>query len=151
MTRTEEKLTRIQMVVYLQAVELFGYCSAEQMVRIASIARQSRFPAGERIYSRNDPADTIYCVVDGHVIIRSQAEEHSIGSRETFGIREILSDRLRGADASARTEVLALCIDADDFFDLLSNNIEIVKALFRKLLGAEEEGTKERPSRELTG
>ena len=139
MTRTEEKLTRIQMVVYLQAVELFSYCSAEQMVRIASIARQRRFAEGERIFSRTDPADTIYCVVDGEVTLRSEAEERSIGGQGTFGIRDILSDRLRDADSWAASEVLVLCIDADDFFDLLSNNIEIVKALFRQLFGASDE------------
>ena len=52
------QLTRIQMVVYLQAVELFTYCTAEQMVRIASIARQRNVPSGEEIYSANDPAES---------------------------------------------------------------------------------------------
>ena len=59
------KLTRIQMVVYLQAVDLFTYCTAEQMVRIAAIARQQRFKANEKIYASNDPADAMYCVAEG--------------------------------------------------------------------------------------
>ncbi len=128
-------LTRIQMVVHLQAVDLFAYCTAEQVVRIASIASQQRFDSGERIYAANDPAEALYCVVEGEVCLSSQeVVTRMIGPRETFGGEEILSDRLRGEDARAETDALLLTIDADDFFDLLSNNIEIVKALFRKLL-----------------
>ncbi len=129
------KLTRIQMVVYLQAVDLFTYCNAEQMMRIASIVRQASFAEGEQIYAINDPADAMYCVVEGAVGLRSEAGvERQIGDRETFGANEILSDRLRGEEAWARSPTTALVIDAEDLFDLLSNNVEIVKALFRQLL-----------------
>lgn len=128
-------LTRIQKVVYLQAVDLFTYCNAEQMMRIAGIARQKNLAAGEPVYSINDPAEAMCCVVEGTVQLRSAAGEvRRIGSRETFGVNEILSDRLRREDARAETATVALVIDADDFFDLLSNNVEIVKALFRQLL-----------------
>ncbi len=52
----------------------------------------------------------------------------------TFGVKEILSGRLRTETATATSEALVLAIEAEDFFDLLSHNIEIVKALFRQLL-----------------
>ncbi len=128
-------LTRIQMVVYLQAVDLFTYCNAEQMMRIAGIVRQESFTRGERIYTINDPADAMYCVVEGAVGLRSEnGAERRVASRETFGANEILSDRLRGEEAWADRPTMALVIDAEDLFDLLSNNVEIVKALFRQLL-----------------
>ncbi len=129
------KLTRIQMVVYLQAVDLFTYCNAEQMMRIAGIARQQSFAEGERVYSPGDPADAMYCVVEGGVRLHAEnGTERRVGARETFAVNEILSDRLRSEEARAETETMALVIDAEDFFDLLSNNVEIVKALFRQLL-----------------
>ena len=129
------QLTRIQMVVYLQAVELFTYCTAEQMVRIASIARQRNFAAGEEIYRANDPADSMYCIAQGAVTLtHPEGGERRFGQKEIFGVEEILSDRLRGENARAAEDTVALAIDAEDFFDLLSNNIEIVKALFRQLL-----------------
>ena len=128
-------LTRIQMVVYLQAVDLFTYCNAEQMVRIAGIARQKNLDPGERVYFINDPAEAMYCVVEGAVRLRdASGGERRIDARGTFGVREILSDRLRREEARAETATMALVIDAEDFFDLLSNNVEIVKALFRQLL-----------------
>jgi CRP-like cAMP-binding protein len=133
-------LTRIQMVVYLQAVDLFAYCTAEQMVRIASIAQQKNFSAGEKIYAANDPAEAMYCVAEGSVSLGGR----QVGAKGVFGVAEILSDRLRSEEAKADSDTVALVIDAEDFFDLLSNNIEIVKALFRQLLrppqGSENEG-----------
>ncbi len=123
------------MVVYLQSVDLFAYCSAEQMVRIAGIAHQERFARGECIYSANDPAEALYCVVSGEVALeRSGGDQRRVGRNGTFGVEEILSDRLRGEDARAEADTSVLAIEADDFFDLLSNNIEIVKTLFRQLL-----------------
>ena len=128
------QLTRIQMVVYLQAVELFTYCTAEQMVRIASIARQCNFKAGEEIYDANEPAESMYCIAEGAVSLACSDGERRLGPKEIFGVEEILSDRLRGETARASEDTVALAVDAEDFFDLLSNNIEIVKALFRQLL-----------------
>lgn len=129
------QLTRIQMVVHLQAVELFTYCTAEQMVRIASIARQKNFRAGEEIYAANDPAESMYCIAAGAVgLVPADGSERRLGPKEIFGVEEILSDRLRGETAQARDDTVALAVDAEDFFELLSNNIEIVKALFRQLL-----------------
>lgn len=129
------QLTRIRMVVHLQAVELFAYCTAEQTVRIAGIAEERRFAAGAPIYSRNDPAESMYCVVEGIVELDDgEGRVRRVGPHGTFGVREILSDRLRDEQARAATDVVALALGAEDFFDLLSNNVEIVKALFRQLL-----------------
>ena len=129
------ELTRIQMVVYLQAMDLFSHCTAEQMVRIASIARQRRFPAGDTIYAASDPPEAMYCVAEGCVrLAPPHGGERRVGAKGVFGVEAILSDRLRIENAEAVEDTLALVIDAEDFFDLLSNNIEIVKALFRQLL-----------------
>lgn len=144
------KLTRIQMVVHLQSVDLFAYCTAEQMVRMASIARVRSFRAGECLYAISDPAESLFCLVEGSVELRSAERPDSPSTGKgsngegsdwrrveppgTFGAREILGDEPRRWSAVARSDGLALCFDADDLFDLLSNNIEIVKALFRQLL-----------------
>ena len=128
------KLTRIEMVVHLQSVELFAYCTAEQIVRMASIARQQRFVRGERIYAVDDPADRLYCIVRGEVELESPDGRRRVESTGTFGAREILSDHPRAERATALKDSEMLVFDSDDLFDLLSNNIEIVKALFRKLL-----------------
>lgn len=129
------ELARIETVVVLQTVELLSSCSAEQILGISAITHQSLFPAGEVIYREGDPADALYFVVRGLVRINpSHAPERSLGPGETFGAIEILSGRLRSGRATVEEETLVLAIEAEDFFDLLANNIEIVKALFRQIL-----------------
>ena len=134
-------MPRIEMVMLLQGVDLFKFCSVEEIVRIASIADQRTFEQGQEIYRRRDPARTLYCVVDGEVVLEGEGgDDVRVGRQEAFGVIEILSGRLRSRSARAAGPVNALAIGEDDFFDLLSNNEEIVKALFRKVLDGDFSG-----------
>lgn len=129
------ELTRIETVVFLQRVALFSACSADQILRISGIASQEQFEAGESIYQTSDPADCMFCIIEGTVRLeRADREGELLGAPQTFGVREILSGRLRGQHARAEGPLRVLKIEAGDLFDLLANNIEIVKALFRRLL-----------------
>lgn len=135
------ELARIETVVFLQSVDLFSYCKAEEVLRIAAIAQERSFDEGEKIYGVNDPADVFFCVVRGMV----KADRANGGSQifpplSTFGGIDILRGRLRTDTAVAQTQCLLLAIEADDFFDLLSNNIDIVKALFRHLIETLQQG-----------
>jgi CRP-like cAMP-binding protein len=128
------ELARIQIVVFLQSCDLFAFCRADEVLRLAAIARERRVAAGETIYRQGDPAEALYSVVQGEVRLRGGDADGGIGPLQSFGVREILCGRLRAAEATAAVDSLVLSIDAEDFFDLLANNIEIVKALFRHLL-----------------
>ena len=129
------ELARIETVVFLQSVDIFSYCKAEEVLRIAAIAQERTVAAGEKIYSANEPAEGLFCVVRGSVKIEgSNGEAKMVGPLATFGGIDILRSRLRTATATAETDSLLLAIESDDLFDLLSNNIEIVKALFRHLI-----------------
>ncbi len=129
------ELASIEVVLFLQSVDLFRYCKAEEILRLAAIAHERPFAAEETIYNTNDPADSLHCVVRGRVRLeRPGREAGEINPLQTFGEEEILSGRLRAGRTSAAIETLTLAIEADDLFDLLANNVEIVKALFRQLL-----------------
>lgn len=130
-----KELTRIETVVLLQKVDLFSACTAEQILRISAIVKQASFESGESIYKANDPSERMYAIVDGTVSMKGAGHGKALlVSPDTFGVTEILSGRLREQHAVAREDLRVLSIDADDLFDLLANNIEIVKALFRRLL-----------------
>ncbi|HET7705194.1 MAG TPA: cyclic nucleotide-binding domain-containing protein [Thermoanaerobaculia bacterium] len=129
------ELARIETVVLLQSVDFFSACTAEEVLRIASIAHERRVAAGEELFRERDTADTLYCVVRGEIEVRSRdGRTEVVGPLQTAGLFDLLSGRLHGGRAVARTEALLLAIAADDFFDLLSNNIELVKSLFRHLI-----------------
>ena len=97
--------------------------------------KQASFESGKSIYQANDPSERMYAIVDGTVSMKGAGHGKALlASPDAFGVKEILSGRLREQHAVAREDLRVLSIDADDLFDLLANNIEIVKALFRRLL-----------------
>ena len=128
------ELPRIETVLFLQGVDFFSACTAEQILRISAIVHQRRLTTGEKIYGPGEPATELYCVVDGAVGCGNGDGAWRAGPGETFGVLEILSGRLRSQAAVAEDDSLVLEITAEDFFDLLSHNIEIVKALFRRII-----------------
>jgi AAA family ATP:ADP antiporter len=128
------QMAHIEKVVFLQGVDLFASCSAEQLVQLAAISGTRHFAEKEKIYARDEPPEAMYCVIDGTVDLKVPDGEDEVVERgETFGVTDILSDRLRTGSATSRTTSNVLVIEAEDFFDLLSNNIEIVRALFQQL------------------
>ncbi len=128
------ELPRIETVLFLQGVDFFSACTAEQILRISAIVHQRRLVTGEEVYSAGEQASELYCVVEGAVSTVNGGRSRRTGPGETFGVLEILSGRLRSQAAQADEDSLVLEISAEDFFDLLSHNIEIVKALFRRIL-----------------
>lgn len=135
------ELARIETVVFLQSVDLFSYCKAEEVLRIAAIAQERSYADGDQIYDVNDPSDTLFCVVRGIVKVDgANGSSQLYPPLSTFGGIDILRGRLRTDTASSNGDSLLLAIDSDDLFDLLSNNIDIVKALFRHLIETLQQG-----------
>jgi AAA family ATP:ADP antiporter len=128
-------MAQIEMMVFLQGVDLFAHCNAEEVLRLAAIASEQHFEKGEVIFRRDDPADSLYCVVEGKVRLDAGDEAGAvIGTSGRFGVLDILSGRPRLGGATAVADCRVLAVEAEDFFDLLSNNIEIVRALFRTVV-----------------
>ncbi|HVS03600.1 MAG TPA: cyclic nucleotide-binding domain-containing protein [Thermoanaerobaculia bacterium] len=135
------ELATIERIIILQSADLFHFCKAEEVLRIAAIARERSYGPSEPIYQVQDLPDAIYCVVRGKVeLAGGDSPGRTIGPLQTFGAAEILSGRLRAENAVAQDETLVVALDAEDFFDVLANNIEIVKALFRQLLSTAPKG-----------
>lgn len=129
-----KKMALIEKVVLLQGVDLFAACNAEQVLQLASIAREIFFDAGGVIYRRNEPPDALYCIVDGKVdLTAAEGEPIRRGTGETFGVIDILRGQLRSREATAASDVHALVLEAEDFYDLLATNVEIVRAVLRQL------------------
>ncbi|MDH3628208.1 MAG: cyclic nucleotide-binding domain-containing protein [Acidobacteriota bacterium] len=128
------ELTQIEKVVFLQSAHLFAFCKAEQVLRIASIATERSVESGVTIIEANQPAECLHCIVRGTVELRGPSGVSEALPLQTLDIRDVLTGRLRTVGAVAQTDTLLLSIDVEDFFDLLANDIEIVKALFRQFL-----------------
>jgi CRP-like cAMP-binding protein len=134
----ETPLPRMAMVLHLETVVPFKACSASEIVRLASIARQVEFRPEDVVYHEGDPPRALYSLVTGQVQLSDGGASVLVDPGRTFGMLEILTGRLRRRTATATAAARALSFEAEDFLDLLSNNVEIVRALFRQALEAPE-------------
>ena len=108
-------LTQIEKVMHLLRVDLFSHCSAEQIIRIAAIAGERMFEPGEEIYQSSDPSEALFCVVAGNVVLEGTRAPRNVSTGETFGVREIFSDRLRSGKATASSDTVVLAIKPTTF------------------------------------
>ncbi len=139
------ELARLETVVVLQSIDFFSACTAEEVLQIAAIAREALIAPGEELFRERDPAETLYCVVRGEIEVRAgSGRTEIVGPLQALGLVDLLSGRLHSGTAVAKTQSLVLAIQADDFFDLLSNNIDVVKSLFRHLIQRMDRDTAER-------
>lgn len=128
------EMAQIEKILFLREVNLFRYCTAGEVLGISNLAEETHFEAGKTIYTPGDTAEYLFCVVSGQVVIENQGGSNTLVSHDAFGHQDILSGRLRSCTARVTEDLHLLIVDAEDFFDLMANNIDIVKALFRQML-----------------
>ncbi|MEM6429449.1 MAG: cyclic nucleotide-binding domain-containing protein [Deinococcota bacterium] len=114
-------LSILERVLFLQCAELFKHVPSDDLSPVAQIAEEVYFEAGELIIAEGELGDSLYLIVDGEVSIQI----HSLGevakrvSRETLGELAIISREPRTADCVCLTDVTALRITYEDFWELL--------------------------------
>jgi signal-transduction protein with cAMP-binding, CBS, and nucleotidyltransferase domain len=128
------ELNIVEKVIALEAVEMFKSLTPDQLARIASIASVERYPAARTIVSPDQPPDSLYVVFDGSVELSQDGEViHVAGQNEVLGAWALFDDApLRLTAVTGETTTL-LRIAREDFLDLLSDNVEIMAAVFSTL------------------
>jgi CRP-like cAMP-binding protein len=130
-----EQLATIEKVFLLQSSDLFSNASAEALLRMAHIAREEEYRSGEVIHREGSVPDAFYLVVRGRVILESKSLDRSEEAFEyqTFGLIPSLDGEQHVFTATCAEDSLVLKIDSEDFFDHLTDDEEIVKAIVRYL------------------
>ena len=128
-------LNIVEKVIALEAVELLKALSPEQLSRIASIAREVRFAPGQTIFEPASGIDALFIVLDGSVDL-SRDGQSIVAARqnEVLGAWALFDDEPMPVAAKAIDDVRLLRINRDDFYDLLSDNIEIAASIFATLV-----------------
>lgn len=133
-------LTTLERVFFLKSVSFFQPIQGEQLDRFASILKEVQFEAGETFIRRGDDGDCLFILVEGEVEIRRDGQVFFAGSTEVIGERSVLTESPRTADCTANTEVVALRIDKDDFWDLMREQpgltIEVMRVIVDRYVPA---------------
>jgi CRP-like cAMP-binding protein len=129
-------LSIVEKVIFLQNVDVFAEIPSEQLSYMAAIAEELSFSAGDKVYEADQPSDALYVVLDGKVRLHRGDEEITVAqSSEPFGTWALFDDTPRVATATAAEDTRVLCIDRDDFLDLLSDHVQITQGVLKSLVG----------------
>jgi cGMP-dependent protein kinase len=129
------ELNIIEKVIALEAVDLLKNLSPEQLSRIATIAQESKAAPGKQILTPDKPLDSLYVILDGAVSIsRDGTELHVARQNEVLGAWALFDPEPMRLTATAVEDTRLLRIGRDDFYDLLSDNMEITASIFTMLV-----------------
>lgn len=129
------ELNIIEKVIALEAVDLLKNLSAEQLSRIASIARETRYPPGRAVLSPDVNPDALFVILEGSVSIsRDGAELHVAKENEVLGAWALFDPEPMAVTAKTVEDTRLLRIGRDEFYDLLSDNSEITASIFAMLV-----------------
>jgi len=130
----KRKLTTIEKVIFLKYVDFFEHATIEQLGRIAGLTEEVHFEPGEIIFEEGGLGDSLYVLITGQAVYEKNGEVISqIKEKEAFGTLGALDFQPRFNTVRAMDHVHAIRLDAQDFHDLLSLDIEMVEAVFRGL------------------
>ncbi len=128
-------LTVIERVLLLQNIDLFSHVTSEQVSFFAALAEETVIGPNQVLYRENDAPDGLYVVISGAVAIRRGNEEiDRIGPNGSFGVWALFDDEPRIATAVTVEESRILFISRDDFYDVLTDHVEIMQGLFKHLV-----------------
>jgi len=129
------ELNIVEKVIALEGVELFQTLSPEQLSRMASIAREMVIPPGKTVLDPAQPLDTLYVVLDGAVeLSRNNQTLHVARQNEVLGAWALFDEEPMPVTAKTLEDTKLLCIRREDFFELLSDNLEIAASIFSTLV-----------------
>lgn len=128
-------LNIIEKVIALEAVDLFQSLSAEQVSRIASIADELKVSPSHQILDPAKEVDSLYVILDGEAELSRDGKAIARAGRgEVLGSWALFDVEPLGVGATAITDVRLLRINRNDFYDLLSDNMQITQAIFSTLV-----------------
>ena len=130
---SEPKFTALQRAEILRNVEFFSRATVEELFLLAAISCEVQLKTGETIFAEGEIADALYIIVEGKVELTGSSIKDVLGPHGAVGLYAVLADEPRYASAKVLEDAYALKIGAQDFYDLLSHNAEIVQSLFKLL------------------
>ena len=129
------ELNLVERVIALEGVDLLQNLNPDQLSRVASIATEVRHAEGQVILQPSVPLDALYVVLDGSVELSQNGEAvHTAKQNDVLGAWGLFDSEPMPLTAKTLEETRLLRIGREDFFEVLSDNVEIAAAVFSTLV-----------------
>lgn len=127
-------ISTVEKVLFLKSIDLFSQIPGEDLVRVGQIAEEVDFEPNEAIMTEGEIGDSMYLIVAGRVQVHKGSRlVVELGERECVGEMAILDSEPRSATVRASTQVAALKIEREDFYDLMTEKQEIAQGIIKVL------------------
>lgn len=125
-------------VRFLQQVPMFRDVDQAKLKLLAFTSDRLSYSAGDALFRQNDMSDAAYLIMDGEIDVVLETGEERImvahmGRGALVGEMGVLCDSARTATVEASSDVMALRIRKDVFFDMLREFPQISIAVMRDL------------------
>ena len=138
MPRSTTSLSVMERVLFLRQVPLFSDLSPTDLERVASIADESGYAAGETIAAEGELGEELYIVVAGTIrVVRDrEGSEHEIARRsagEVVGEMSLITRTPRIASLLAEGDVRTIRLGRREFESILRERPSVALAVMRVL------------------
>lgn len=126
----------------MKDLELFQALDEKEKLEVIKLAKAKTFKKGESIFSEGSPADTIYLIKSGRVLLYKISEDGKeialdiLQEHDIFGENTIFEDTLHTMNSKALEDTFVCTCSRNDIPVLLNNNmiaLKIIKFLGDKL------------------
>ena len=129
------ELNIVEKVIALEGVELLKNLNPDQLSRIATIAKEEQFPPGKLVLEPNKALDALYVILDGSVeLSQNSGAATTARQNDVLGAWALFDPEPMPVTAKTTEDTRLLRISRDDFYDLLSDNMEITASIFAILV-----------------
>ncbi len=119
----------------MKDLEIFQALNEAEIAQVLQLARGKQYKKGESIFAEGDPADTIFLVKEGKVLLYKISEDGKelsldiLRENDIFGENSILEDNLQTMHAKALEDAFICTCTQKDFHSLMINPIVAFKVI----------------------
>ncbi|MGQ9630612.1 MAG: cyclic nucleotide-binding domain-containing protein [bacterium] len=150
-----ELITNI--VPLLKKINMFEELRDEELLKVASVAKEKHYDPDDVIFLEGDPGDALYVIRSGRVRITKTTQDGKeqtldiLEAGDVFGEMSILDEQPRSASARAASSLNMVVISKQDFLNLLDSHPHIALEIVRFITGRLRQANQEfRELRDIT-
>jgi CRP-like cAMP-binding protein len=118
----------------LRSVPIFEGLNDASLERIAGLASEVEFPAGQVVIEARTPGAGMFVILEGRVSVHARGVDVELGPGEVIGEVSLLrADSQRIARVQTLTEVRCLAVDRASFRGLVSEDGQLALALLENV------------------
>src|SRR5579859_997246 len=129
-----------RVIELLRSMDLFAELGDAELNKVARLLKEVKVAENDVIFDQGGPGDALYIVLQGRVRIATTdhfGRERVLafyGPGEFFGDMAVLTGGPRSASASASTPVRLLELRKQDFDQLVTTNVAMMRGMMRVMV-----------------